>query len=374
MDALKKAEETRRKTGEGKPGAAAQPQGGEKLPELPLELEALDAEFMAEATKPKKAKPAPVPPQAEAMAAAGNLFAAKRPPPAEGRRILIIAVAALLSAAAIGGYFWWQFQSVSRPASPPPPAAAPAVPPSPATSYAPQDLPRPVAATPPVPRPVPKPPEIFPAAPPQAPVSAETAPSLRITTSKLRVDPNVDRGYELLNGGRLAEARQEYAQALRKDPKSIDALLGTAAIHAAEGRADEAEAFYLRALEADPKNPLAQAALLGLRGSADPVQSESRLKTLLAAQPRQPFLHFSLGNLYARQQRWHDAQQAFFDAHSGDPENADYLFNLAVSLDQLRQIRLAVEYYNRALEASDRGGHAGFDKAAVAARLRELQP
>lgn len=375
MDALKKAEETRRKTGEDQPVSPARPRTGEALPELPRELEALDAEFMAEAAKPRKARPAPaVPPKIEAQAAARNLFTAKRPI-TDGRFLSFAAAGAVASAAAIAGYFWWQLQPSPAPASPMlPTAAAPASVPA---SQPPQ-APRPVSAMPEAPR-LPqgaatKPPGVFPAAAPPVPVPAEPLPSLRITTSKLRVDPNVARGYELLNDGRLAEARQEYEQVLRREPRNIDALLGAAAIHAADGRIDEAEACYMRVVEADPRNPQAQAALLGLRGKADPVQTESRLKTLLAAQPRQPFLHFSLGNLYARQQRWHEAQQAYFEAHSGDPDNADYLFNLAVSLDQLRQVRLAVQYYNRALEASGRGGHAGIDKAAVAARLRELQP
>lgn len=360
MDALKKAENTRRKAGEDEPASPTQAQAGEALPELPLQLEALDAEFMVEAAaaRPKKTQPAPLPPKAEAQAAARNLFAAKRPA-ADGHFLGIAAAGAAVSAATIAGYFWWQLQPTLAPTSPAPQVAAAVIPTSLAAAPAP---------------PPPAPPKVFPTAPPPAPVSAEPAPSLRITSSRLRVDPNVARGYELLNGGRLAEARQEYGQALRREPRNIDALLGAAAIHAAEGRIDEAKAYYLRAVEADPKNPQAQAALLGLQDGGDPVQTESRLKTLLAAQPGQPFLHFSLGNLYARQQRWREAQQAYFDAHSGYPDNADYLFNLAVSLDQLRQARLAVQYYNRALEASGRGGHAGFDKAAITARLRELQP
>jgi tetratricopeptide (TPR) repeat protein len=94
-------------------------------------------------------------------------------------------------------------------------------------------------------------------------------------------------------------------------------------------------------LESDPGDVTAQAALINLRGGGDAGQSESRLKTLLAGQPDSPALHFALGNLYARQGRWSEAQQAYFQAYALEPDNADYLFNVAVSLDHLRQNKLA---------------------------------
>jgi tetratricopeptide (TPR) repeat protein len=49
----------------------------------------------------------------------------------------------------------------------------------------------------------------------------------------------------------------------------------------------------------------------------------------LAAQPDSPTLNFALGNLYAQQGRWNDAQQAYFRAFAGDGDNPDYQFNLA---------------------------------------------
>jgi len=62
--------------------------------------------------------------------------------------------------------------------------------------------------------------------------------------------------------------------------------------------------------------------LISLRGQLDPVASESRLKSFIATQPEAALLHFSLGNQYAQQSRWSEAQAAYFKAHSVDPENA----------------------------------------------------
>ena len=99
----------------------------------------------------------------------------------------------------------------------------------------------------------------------------------------------------------------------------------------------------------------------------------SRLKTLLAAQPQSAELNFTLGNLYARQRRWAEAQQAYFNAVAADADNPDYLFNLAVSLDQLRKPRPAAQHYRLALEAAARRP-AAFDGEQVRRRLAELQP
>ena len=60
-------------------------------------------------------------------------------------------------------------------------------------------------------------------------------------------------------------------------------------------------------------------------------------------------------------------------AVAADGDNPDYLFNLAVSLDHLRQPRLAAQHYRLALEASTKRP-AAFERDQVRKRLGELQP
>ena len=91
-----------------------------------------------------------------------------------------------------------------------------------------------------------------------------------------------------------------------------------------------------------------------------------------AAQPELAAPHFSLGNLYARHSRWADAQQAYFRAYTAEPENPDILYNLAISLEHLRQNKLAAQYYGQAIAAAQTKP-AGFDKAQAAARQAALQ-
>ena len=82
-------------------------------------------------------------------------------------------------------------------------------------------------------------------------------------------------------------------------------------------------------------------------------------------------LHFTLGNEYARQGRWGEAQQAYFKAVTKDPDNPDFAYNVAVSLDHLRQPKLALEYYRRALALGVKRS-ASFDQSSARKRVKEL--
>ena len=64
-------------------------------------------------------------------------------------------------------------------------------------------------------------------------------------------------------------------------------------------------------------------------------------------------------------------------AVTGDPDNADFLFNLAVSLDHLHQNKLAAQYYQMALKTAEANGATrpvSFDRIQVRVRISELQP
>jgi tetratricopeptide (TPR) repeat protein len=134
-----------------------------------------------------------------------------------------------------------------------------------------------------------------------------------------------------------------------------------------------AAALYQRALAVDTRNATAHAGLAALaQGSERPEGLESRLAAGIAQNPQSPQLRFALGNLFASQSRWNEAQLQYFEAYRLDPASADLAFNLAVSLDHLSQPRLAAEYYARAIEAA-RTQAAQFDPAAAARRLAQLR-
>ncbi|QBE66671.1 tetratricopeptide repeat protein [Pseudoduganella lutea] len=185
------------------------------------------------------------------------------------------------------------------------------------------------------------------------------------------ISPAVQSAYAAFGAGDLATARQRYATALREDPNNRDALLGSAAVALRDGRGEDAASHYARLLALDPRDADAIAGMTALRPGGGGERAEIQLKGALRGNPDAAPVHFALGNLYARQGRWQEAQGAYFRAWTAAPANADYAFNLAVGLDRLNQARLAREYYERALALSA-GGAAAFDRAAAQRRLQEL--
>jgi tetratricopeptide (TPR) repeat protein len=297
------------------------------------------------------------------------------------------------------GYFWYQLRTPyalvnsnpSRPAgetvvaaaaetaAPIRPAGAPTgqgpIPGLPGSAALPSPTP---ARTPPtvasptetlaVPKPAAKP---LPSAPPARliPDSPIVVPERRAAP---QVHPKVESGYAAYLASDLATARADYQEVLREEPANRDALLGLAAIDVRTGRYEPAEAIYLRLLQSDPRDSHAHAALIELRaGRMDPLAAESRVKSLLANDPAADVLYFTLGNQLALQGRWAEARQHYSKAFAADPDNADFAYNLAVSLDHLRQSKLALEYYGRALALAEKRG-ASFELATARSRVQQL--
>ncbi len=183
-----------------------------------------------------------------------------------------------------------------------------------------------------------------------------------------RIHPLLTRAYEAFQAGDDGRAKKLYESVIARDPISANALLGLGAIAMRGGDAERATQIYAKLLSLYPRDPVARAALIDLNQNVPPVEGESHIKKLLIRNPEQPFLYFTLGNLYARQGRWPEAQQAYFHAYHRDGENADYAFNLAVSLDRMGQPAAALRYYRRALQLAS-GGKANFEAEAVLRRI-----
>jgi len=201
--------------------------------------------------------------------------------------------------------------------------------------------------------------------------SSEHPISIQHKPSTNKVSPQLTVAYQAYVAGDLDVAKQHYLKHLESNSSNKDVLLGLAAIATRMRQDKEAQTYYLRLLELDPRDPSAIAGMVGLGQIADPNQTESRLKTLLAQQPNAAALHFTIGNNYIIQLRWAAAQQSFFRALSIDSTNADYAFNLAVSLDHLNKIKLAAKYYSKALVLAG-DTPVGFEKAQASDRLKEL--
>jgi tetratricopeptide (TPR) repeat protein len=196
--------------------------------------------------------------------------------------------------------------------------------------------------------------------------------SITITPAQQpRLNPALSQAYGALQAGNLEQSGSLYAKVAQSEPLNIDALLGMAYIAAQENRTDDAVKLYVRILQLNPRHAATQAALIGLMGRADPLSAETRVKQLIAQEPS-PFLHFVLGNVYADQSQWAQAQQCYFQAHHLEPDNPDYAYNLAISLDHLSQSKLALGFYRRAEQLAATQTRANFNLLHARERITAL--
>jgi tetratricopeptide (TPR) repeat protein len=407
LEALKKAEKAkeeaqRRAQGDSPEPSAAEPSAPAPTPvpepRQPLQI----VQDPAPPPQPEltlaeeKPRPQPAPraqpkadPEAAERAAARKVLEAKFREP--NPRLPFFITLGALGVFAVGTviYFWMQLRPPAPLVNlnPKPPAgeaqvaaaAASAAPVQPLAPSAPQTVipglpanpaPQPVVAAKPAPRAVEREPErpVLKPLPRVAPAETE------ITTTRVapQVHAKVASAYAAYQAGDFTSARGDYQEALKEEPANRDALLGLAALDVRAGRLEAAEGAYLRLLQADPRDAHAQAALIALRaGRVDPVAAESRVKVMLADNPGAHVLNFTLANQFAQQGRWAEAQQEYFKAFAAEPDNPDFAYNLAVSLDHLRQPKLALEYYRRAIALAKTRG-ASFDAAAAEARVTQL--
>ena len=431
LEALKKAELAKQAAKEEPPAPATPPFTRDRLPDIsqPMEIHSDDLSLAESAPAPKRADkpvlelaleerfraappppppPRPAPSETDYMPPSENIerkqaqqvFEAKELDVNPRKPFYITVGALVLFALGTVGYFWYQLQPHNNFKIPPPSAQAeappPAAAPAPVLGAPAATTVMPPTGTQPAPAaPIASAPGAAPAAPPTAKLAApagtraatraaETAPAvaaaprarqrdgeIKITPAQVRSDPVLESAYQAFNADDPARARDSYQQVLRNDPDNRDALLGLAAVEMQARHYDAAGRIYTHLLTLDPRDAYAEAALIGLKGDVDPLSAESRLKNMIAAQPEASFLQFTLGNQYAAQGRWADAQQAYFRAYAGNPEHPDFAYNLAVSLDQLHQSKPALEYYERALALA--AGHpVSFDRAQVSKRVSQL--
>jgi tetratricopeptide (TPR) repeat protein len=200
--------------------------------------------------------------------------------------------------------------------------------------------------------------------------SSSSALKISSTSSVSKVDELLVTAYTRYEAGDVVESRRIYDQVLSMDQNNRDAQLGRAAIHVIDKEYEQAIAMYQDVLTENPKDTVAIASLISV-ANIKPQTGETQLKSLLREQPETAYLHFALGNVYGSQRRWTEAQSSYFTAFEHKPDDPNYAYNLAVSLEHINKPQAAVSYYQRALD-NQANKKATFDSQLVAQRIEVL--
>lgn len=199
------------------------------------------------------------------------------------------------------------------------------------------------------------------------------------TESTAGIDPALQQAYSAFQREDLATAQGLYQQVLQESPRQRDALLGLASIAVRNNETAVAMELYSRLLARDPSDTVARAGLLGVRPAGGPEQQERELRRLVEQRPEVAPVLYTLGNFYASEGRWNEAQRHYFnalqqaktDALQGVPVHPDYAFNLAVSLERINQARSARNYYAEAITFAE-SVQASFDVNIARNRMTSL--
>jgi Tfp pilus assembly protein PilF len=204
----------------------------------------------------------------------------------------------------------------------------------------------------------------------QEPESSSTNLQIISTSRVGQKDIWLREAYDAYKSGNDELAMTRYNQVLEEDPGNRNALLARAAINAQNGDGAAAIKDYQAILLANPKDSLAMASLIAV-ANYSPRDSESQLKLMIRDEPSSPYLNFALANVYGAQNRWQEAQGYYFRALQNNPQDPNYAYNLAISLEHISQPGSAISYYQRALENFE-NGLATFSRDVVDQRLELL--
>lgn len=206
-----------------------------------------------------------------------------------------------------------------------------------------------------------------------AEIADKPASTLQITSSKRFEEKSqlLAEAYAAYQAGNDSVALDKYNQVLKLDPGNRNALLARAAINVQNNNSEAAIRDYQALLLANPKDSLAMTSLVSL-ANFSPVETESQLKLMIRDEPDSPYLNFALANVYGAQNRWQEAQGLYFKALENNPGDANYAYNLAVSLEHIAKPRVAITYYQRALDNYEMS-LATFSRDVVNQRLELLR-
>jgi len=190
-------------------------------------------------------------------------------------------------------------------------------------------------------------------------------------------------GFARLRSGDWAGAAQAFDAALARDPQYLPGLLGAGAVARRRADPDRALAFYRRALEASPQDPVARrrlgevklqvterhvGAAQAARQQGDLTKAAAELRAALDAAPELADVRIDLAQLLLGQG---DAAAAVAVLEADPAQDRHVLLALAELLTGQKDYPRALESYRKILQANPRDAEAQ-QRAAEVRRAVEL--
>jgi tetratricopeptide (TPR) repeat protein len=157
-------------------------------------------------------------------------------------------------------------------------------------------------------------------------------------------------GIEHQQAGHLAEAEAYYRRALAAQPNRAEAFLHLGDVLRAEGRLEEAVAAYRQAILLDPQFAEAYNDIGNVLGSLGKLsEAEAAYRQALVLKPDYPHACYNLGNVLKDTNRLDEAVAAYRQAIRARPELAEAHTNLGIALRAQGKVDEAVDAHREAI-------------------------
>ncbi|HBL30656.1 MAG TPA: hypothetical protein DD490_27790 [Acidobacteria bacterium] len=166
----------------------------------------------------------------------------------------------------------------------------------------------------------------------------------------------LESGKRAYNAGRLAEAAEEFRQALQARPESVEARINLAATLVGEGKADEAITRLREAVALDPANATARFNLGLLLAATGPAsEAIEHLAAAVAARPRDGEAHRELARLLRGASRYEEALREYEKAVENAPADEAARLGRAETLVRTGRYSQARDLLEEDLKALPKG-------------------
>lgn len=143
-------------------------------------------------------------------------------------------------------------------------------------------------------------------------------------------DDYLAAGDQAMQATKLAEAEQDYQEAVKLAPNDVRTHIALGNLYIFEHKQGPAQLEFMKVLEIEPKNPAAHVALGNLY--ADQNQNglaEGQYRAAIALDPSRSNYHSDLAGILAKEGKNPEAEAEFRTAIGLDPKNAQAHFQLA---------------------------------------------